>query len=87
MSVLEDLIATRNRFESVRGNTSIQSAHYGACHSSETSLASLVALREALPPGFADFKQFETDRCWSRKKAMEVLDRAVVRALKTGSRS
>lgn len=79
MTLRSDLIAARAQFHAF-GSKSIQAAHMGACHNSPTALASLVALRTALPVGYRDFRDFENSRHWRRKDAYAVFDRAIASA-------
>ena len=75
-SVKENLISLKGTFMTYRAN-SIHALVMHQMNGNPHALDTLVALREALPEGFADFKDFESARSWSRKSALQVFDRAI----------
>ena len=77
MTVRDNLIATKDHFHKY-GAKSIQAAFMGAVRQDDPfALATLVALRDSLPDGYQDFRDFESSRNWRAKDAYKVFDRAI----------
>lgn len=75
-TVKENLIAAKIRFISCKANQ-MQPVVYAIVQGMPNALETLVALRESLPEGFSDFRDFESSRLWSRKAALQTFDRAI----------